>query len=375
IDDAEGALDSDAPAEVVDPVCEDGDATCSDDGTVLRRCVDGAWEETACLTDEGRSCEDGACVAPWELGAPVWSTCPDDPLATTESLADKATHYDTIAARLHLHPDMPWAMNVTLAVEEVPCEGDATPPCTAPVVSEATATWEDVATWHTGENDGLWSGLYLAALAFRYAVTGSDEALVTLRILLDGEVQRMAITGVPGVFTRQLIPPNVDGISCPSDPAEYVPDVEKDDNQWVMVGDNGCVQVTDPETLAWIDTDHCGLDDFAGYCWLDNVSQDEYAGHMLALGAIVRLVDVADVRDTAVSLIEQVGVHLMDHDLAFVDWDGRITEHGKLWVTSFADTPGFLAIQAMAFLKMAAEVTGRADLDAFYRGCLLQRGD
>ena len=33
----------------------------------------------------------------------------------------------------------------------------------------ATATWQDVDRWLSGENDGLWSALYLAAEAFRYA--------------------------------------------------------------------------------------------------------------------------------------------------------------------------------------------------------------
>ena len=72
----------------------------------------------------------------------------------------------------------------------------------------------------------------------------------------------MAITGVPGVFTRQLIPPGVTGIGCPTDPTDYVPDVQKNDNQWVMVSESGCVQVADAETLAWVETDHCGLEAF-----------------------------------------------------------------------------------------------------------------
>ena len=374
--DAEAPDEPDAPAgDVLGALCEAGEALCSDDATTLNRCLDGAWEATACLADEGRLCEDGACVDPWRWGAPAWSTCDDDPLATAESLSDKAAHFDAIATRLHLHPEMPWVMTVTLKTEEVSCEGDATPPCTAPVASEDEATWADVAHWHTGENDGLWSGLYLASQAFRYAATGSEEALETVRVLLAGEVDRMAITGVSGLFTRQLIPPGVDGISCSTNLEDYVPDIQKNDNRWLMVSEAGCVQTTDPETLAWVETEYCGLEAFAGYCWLDNVSQDEYAGHMLALGAIARLVDVPDVRDTAIGLIEQVADHLVANDMAFVDWDGRITEHGKLWVTSFSSTPGFLSSQALAFIKMAVALTGREDLRTFYEGCLLQEGD
>ena len=126
---------------------------------------------------------------------PLWSTCPDEPLATAESLSDKAAGYGEIATRLHLHPDMPWIMPVGLATQEVPCEDGAAGVCTVPVAPESEATWEDVATWHTGENDGLWSGLYLASLAFQYAVTGSEEALATLRWLLDGEVAARGLEG------------------------------------------------------------------------------------------------------------------------------------------------------------------------------------
>ena len=339
--------------------CADGTWTCSDDAVVLRRCDGGAWVETDCMRDEGgRLCQEGVCVLPWRWGAPTWGTCADEPLGTVETLAEKAAAFDDIARRLHVHPDLGWIMSVRL-------EGQPPP-------SEATATWADVKTWRTGENDGLWNGLYIASQAFRYAATGSAEALENLEVVMAGEVARMAITGVPGVFTRQYIPPGVPGIACPTDDAAYTTDIQKDDNRWVQVTDEGCVRVIAHATGEWTTTDHCGLEAFAGYCWLDNVSQDEYAGHMLALAAVAQLVDDPELRATAEDLIEQVGVHLMDNELNFVDWDGRVTEHGKLFATSFAGTPGFLASEALAFVRMAATVSGRADLLEFYEGCLLQ---
>ncbi len=363
---------SDDPS-LADAGCADGDWACSEDGYVLRRCVGGQWEEVACMADERRLCEAGACVDPWRYGSPAWGTCPDDPLATGGTLAQKAAWYDGIARRLHLHPKLKWVMGVTLPKTEVACPAGATPPCYEVSVPEAEATWEHVERWHSGENDGLWSGLYLASQAYRWAVTRDPVALENIRILLEGEVTRMKITGVPGVFTRQFIPPGVSGIACPQDDAAYVTDVEKDDNRWVQIRDDGCVWVIPHETMQWTKTDHCGLEEFAGWCFLDNVSQDEYAGHMFALGALWRLVEVPDVREAVRDLIEQVGVHLMENDLAFVDWDGRVTEHGRLWATSFADTPGFLAAESLAFLRMAVDATGREDLRDFYENCLLQR--
>ena len=354
--------------------CEESATDCSDDALLRRTCIDGRWVETACWEDEGRLCEAGECVDPWRYGDPQWSTCLDEPLATAESLSDKAEYHDAIAARLHIHPELRWAAGIRLFKQEVECSGGQTPPCYEPQTPEEIATWEDVETWSTGENDGLWSALYMASQAYRYAVTGSSEALDNLEVLLAGEQDRMRITGVDGLFTRQLIPPGVDGIGCPTDPAQYAVDEAKDDNKWVQVGDDGCVWVTDTDTLEWTATTHCGLDEYAGWCWLDNVSQDEYVGHMFALGAITRLVDDTDVQQMAADMLEQVGHHLMDNDLTLVDWDGRLTEHGRMYPMALTDTPGYLAVMALSFLLVAAEGSDDDELRQYYDDCLLQRG-
>ena len=353
--------------------CHIGEWSCSDDAFLLNRCREGRWTVTDCMRGQGRLCQDGECVDPWRYGSPVFGTCPDEPRATPETLAEKAAGYDDVARRLHIHPELRWIANVTLSKQSVECPVGQEPPCFEPAVDPSLATWEDVERWHTGENDGLWSALYLTSQAYRYAVTASPQALENIRILLEGEVWRMRITGVPGLFTRQYIPPGVDGIACPQHDSEYTTDAEKDDNRWVSVREDGCVWVVDHETDAWTQTEHCGLDDFAGWCWLDNVSQDEYVGHMFALGALYRLVDDPEVQAIVRDLLEQIGVHLMDNELTFVDWDGRLTEHGRLYPLALGDTPGYLAVMALDFVLLAAEASGREDLREFYDLCLLQR--
>lgn len=359
--------DSDVP-----PPCEDGVWACSDDAHVLRTCESGAWVETDCFRGEGWLCESGACVAPWRFGDPQWSACPDETRGTAETLAAKAAYYDDIAMRVHVHPTLKWINNVRLKWAEVECPAGATPPCRQPIVPEQEATWEDVESWRSGENDGLWSALYLASQAYRYAATGDAAALANLRVLMDGEQVRMRITGVAGNFTRQFVPPGVDGLSCPGDDGHYTTDVEKDDNRWVQIREDGCVWVIPNETGAWTKTDHCGLDEFAGWCFLDNVSQDEYAGHMFALGTVAKLVDDEEVRGAAVDMLEQIAEHLVANDMAIVDWDGRLTEHGRLYPTSFTDAPGFAAVLGYNYVQMGAYLTGRDDLDTFRRECLLQ---
>ena len=343
--------------------CVEGVITCSDDATEILSCTGGQWHRTYCMRDELKLCENLQCVDPWRLGSPSWSKCESDPDATVESLAEKAQGYEDIAKRLHVHPDLKWMLGVTL-----PC---LTPECTEPAVPEAQATWQDVELWHSGENDGLWSALYLTAQAYRYGVTKDSEALDMIKLLLEGQRRRMAITGVPGIYTRQLIPPNFDGLSCPTEPEEYLVDEEKDDNQWVRVGSDGCVQVVDPDTLDFVSTDHCGLEQFAGWCWLDNVSEDEYSGHMLAHAAVARLVDDPEVQAANAALLAQVGQHLVDHKLELYDWDGRRTEHGKLWPGDVLS--GYMATMTLAFMKAVAVGTGDPAFQAFIDQCMLKR--
>ena len=344
--------------------CNGDELTCSDDANELRACVDGRWQITHCMRDEMKLCEDGACVEPWRYGAPSWNDCAEEPRATSESLLDKAKGYEDLATRLHVHPELGWMLGVIL-----PCKGSD---CSTPGVSEKQASYQDIEAWQTGENDGLWSALYLTAEAYRYGATHDPEAADNIRLLLEGQRKRMAITGVPGLYTRQLINPEIKGMSCPQAPSAYYPDKEKDDNQWVKVGSDGCVQTVDPQTDQFVSSSHCGLDEFAGWCWLDNVSQDEYSGHMLAHAAVAALVaDVPDIQADNAKLLLQIGQHLLEHGLELHDWDGRLTEHGKLWPTELLG--GYNAAMSLAFMKTIVFATASKELSDFLERCMLMR--
>jgi hypothetical protein len=124
--------------------------------------------------------------------------------------------------------------------------------------------------------------------------------------------------------------------------------------------------------MEWVESNHCGLDDFAGWCWIDNVSKDEYSGHMFALGVLGKLVDDPEVQTVVKDLLEQIGQHLVDTRMQFTDWDGRVTEHGRLWAVAMDDYPGYNAGMALSFMKICAEITGNQDFHDWYLDCLLQ---
>lgn len=365
----------DTQADVLEEVttCQEGEARCSDDGLQLETCTGGQWVVTECMREMGQLCESGACVDPWRYGNPTFDGCADHPAATPETMAQKAAYFDELAPRLLIHPKLQFITHAVLPQGEVPCENGEPGPCLGPVPSPDVATHADVIEWHTGENDGLWSSLYMASQAYRYAVTKSPEALDVLRVMMEGEETRMRITGVPGVFTRQYIAPDVPGIACPAEDSAYIPDIEKDDNKWVKVKEDGCVWIVDRDTLEWTKTDHCGLEKYAGYCWLDNVSQDEYAGHIFALGSIYKLVDDPEIKALAGTLLTDVARHLVENDLVFVDWDGRGTEHGYYYATSMKDTPGFAAIETFEHILAGAVASDDPEIWDFYNNCLLQK--
>jgi hypothetical protein len=311
-------------------------------------CADGAPSPPACECSDGKICEADRCVDPWRYGAPTFSTCANEPRATAESLAQKAAIYDARAIALHMEPTHPWVIDVAIAAGVDPEQASAA----------------DVTIWRSGENDGLFSGLVLAAEAYRYAVTHEPAARDAVALLLRGEQMRMAITGVPGLFTRQLIPPGVAGLACPAEAAAYVPAPDKRGNKWVRIGADGCAQTADAAGT-FSSTTHCGLAEFAGWCFLDNVSQDEYVGHIFALGAVARLVDDAELRLIALDMLQQIGDHLRANQMRFVDWDGRATQWGKLFPGAPGDTPGYLAVLGSSMIANAA--LADPSLEAFAR--------
>ncbi|HPN93686.1 MAG TPA: hypothetical protein PLS19_03880 [bacterium] len=355
--------------------CAEGAKACSEEAYSAKRCEGGEWKVIECMKEEGKLCEAGACVEPWRYGAPVWPKAEDEPRATVESLAEKANRLEEQAVRLNIHPELKWMNGVQLPCAKVECAPGQTPPCldcSKADPPEETATWRDVERWHSGENDGLWSGLYLGAQAFKYAVTKDEATLQNIKLLLDGEVTRMRITGVPGLFTRMFVPPGIPGLEAP-EMSRYVSDPDKKTNNWVRIGDEGCVWTVSPETMQWVKSDHCGLEEFAGWSWLDNASKDEYSGHIFILSALSKLVDDEEVQAKVADLASKVGMHMIKNGMEFMDWDGKNCQFGRIRAGVLDDFAGFNAALALAFMKVFHTATNDERFDKWYNDCLLQR--
>lgn len=148
--------------------------------------------------------------------------------------------------------------------------------------SLATGSLED------SDNDGLWTTMYLGAEAFRYAATKSEDALSNIREGMEAMERLYTINKVKGFPSRSF---------------------ERRGYKY--------------EDAAWRRADDEEWD------WKSTTSSDEVIGHVFAFGAIAELVDDQDLKSRAITLLDSVMQHVIDHDLYLVDWNGKPTLWGK----------------------------------------------
>jgi len=141
------------------------------------------------------------------------------------------------------------------------------------------------------DNDGLWTSMYLGSQIFRYAVTGSDEALQNCISSLDAMERLYTINPVEGFPSRSF------------ERSGFI-DVLSNPERWQ--------HSSDPE-----------------WDWKATTSSDEAIGHIFAFGAMAELIDVDSLRTKAINLIDKLMQHIVDNDLYLVDYDGRPTMWGR----------------------------------------------
>src|SRR5690606_27381395 len=181
------------------------------------------------------------------------------------------------------------------------------------------------------DNDGLWTSLYLAAEAFRYATTGEQEALDRCRESLDAMARLYDINPVAGFPARSF---------------------ERRGN-----GDTRQV-LSDPER--WQLAEH------PEWYWRATTSSDEAIGHILAFGVVAELVDDEETRAPAKQLLDTLLSHIVRNDLYLVDYDGQPTTWGRWnpeYVNAFPTNVGDRKLNSsniISMLQTAYHFTGKS---------------
>lgn len=151
----------------------------------------------------------------------------------------------------------------------------------------------DLATGYLSDsdNDGLWTSMYLGGEIFRYAVTKDPEALQNCRESLDAMERLYTINHVPGFPSRSF------------ERSGYIERLS-DPDRWQ--------HSEDPE-----------------WDWKATTSSDEAIGHVFVFGAMAELIEDDDLRQRAITLLDTLMQHVIDHDFYLVDYDGKPTTWGR----------------------------------------------
>jgi hypothetical protein len=155
------------------------------------------------------------------------------------------------------------------------------------------ATAGDLATvhCHDNDNDGQWTAMYLASQCFRWAATGDAEARENARVAAWALLKLEAVTGVPGLFARSIVP----GDECAAR--------QGGPGEWHLSADG-----------AW--------------CWKGNTSSDEFVGHVLGLSLFHDLVATEAERADVAATFGRIIDHIIGCGYLICGVDGLPTEDG-----------------------------------------------
>jgi hypothetical protein len=181
------------------------------------------------------------------------------------------------------------------------------------------------------DNDGLWTAVYVAAEAFRYAVTREPSAREHAHRGMQAIVRLEAITGIPGFPARSFV--------------KVGEDIQPKDGEW-----------HDTPDKTWR--------------WKGDTSSDEMVGHYFVYPIYLDLVATESEKPALRAVIDRMTNHVLDHDYQLVDLDGQRTRWG-FWgpeaIWEDPDETGLRALHILSHLRVALHLTTDSAFRAKYR--------
>lgn len=247
----------------------------------------------------------------------AWPKCTSVP--SDKTLAEKAAYFDMVAKERHLAPDG--------LIRNIYLNEDL----------------ETVEKYYHVPSTMLWTGMYLASQAFRYAVTKDKEIIQTAKKILEGLHNNMLVTGHAGLYGRSHSRPDVN-----------------------YAGDTS-------GNPTWADSPAEG---FEGWRFNFDVSKDSYDGLFFGYAVAWLLFDDPEIKSAIKDRLQELMDEFIGNGLQIKDYiknpEGEVTEHGRLMVTAADDWPGFNALLASSWIKVSEVVTQDSAIEEFYYGCLMK---
>ena len=208
----------------------------------------------------------------------------------------------------------------------------------------------DTATWkpEDDDNDGEYTGGYLAMESFRYAVTKSEDAHLKARKAFDFLRQLQTVTGTAGFFARSIVPPNwtqVHDVNRKYTPEEIAEELVKDprykpvEERWRASADG-----------KWL--------------WKGDTSSDEMDGHFMAYYYFYEFAANEDDKQAVRSHVKKIVDELISNNYNLIDVDGTHT-HWAVWSPDqlngdpdWASEKSLNCFELLAYLKFTYGITG-----------------
>ncbi|MBS1668703.1 MAG: regulator [Bacteroidetes bacterium] len=224
--------------------------------------------------------------------------------------------------------------------------------CYLPIAGDTTR-WEP----QDDDNDGEYTGNYLAMESFRYAVTHSTDAKDKARKAFDFLKELKDITNGDGYFARSMVP--VEWADKVHDPNRAYTEREKAEE---LVKEPRFK----PVTTRW----HKSAD--GKWFWKGDASSDEWCGHMMAYFFYYELAADENEKKRIAQHVGSLVDHLIAHDFTMVDVDGTHTRwsvwspellnHNPEWLPDRCQN----SMELLAFLKLAYYLTNNEKYQQAY---------
>ncbi len=222
----------------------------------------------------------------------------------------KAQHYDALTEQFHVRKGF-------IARSVLTTPGDL-----------GTATNSDT------DNDGLWTTMYMAAQAYRFASTGNPDAQNKARRGLEALMKLETIDPIPGFYARTY--------RTFDEPLPH-----QDNGEWHPVGD--------------------GLTE-----WKGDTSSDETVGHYYGYALYYDLVANETEKDSIKAYVRRITDYMIDNDYELLDLDGKPTRWGR-WSEDYYDSlegdyeKALRSLELLSFLKTAYHITGDSKYQDAYQ--------
>jgi len=208
----------------------------------------------------------------------------------------------------------------------------------------------DTTSWQPedDDNDGEYTGNYLAMESFRYAASKNEEARENAKKAFSFLKLLQEITGTDGFFARTIVPADWTNLH--------------DGNRIYTEKERADELVTEPRNkpveIRW----HKSAD--GKWLWKGDTSSDEMCGHMFGYYFYYTLVADDAEKKIIGKHVSKIVDHLMRNNLNLVDIDGSHTRWSVWSPDKLNRDPEWLpdrnqnSMEMLAFLKLAHHMTG-----------------